>query len=136
MCLHKAPRLPAEQRCQGQEGSKEGGCAHMEQTPDLVTGPGPHKTLLRALVRLLPWQPGRLECEPPAGRGGGLRRQLGPGHGLATLLAWHQEESGLSGVGSCTYSACGPWELRKSLVSLAPCLPFAARYSLCTRTVP
>lgn len=59
----------------------------MEQTPDVVTDPGPHKTSLRALVRLLPWQPGRLDCEPPAGCGGDLHRQLGPGHGLGHLAS-------------------------------------------------
>lgn len=98
----------------GVKGKQRGGCAHVEQTLDLVTGPGPHKTSLHALLCLLSWQPGRLECEPPVGRGGGLHRQLGSGHDLGHLASIAPGGEWAQWCGQLhLFPACGPWELRE-----------------------
>lgn len=115
MCLLKTPWLSAEQRCQGQEGSEERGAVPTQSRPRIWSQiQGPPKISLRALVCLLPWQPGRLECEPPAGRGGGWHRQLGRGHGLGHLASSAPGGEWAQCCGQLhLFPTCGPWELRE-----------------------
>lgn len=97
-----------------------------------------HLRLPRVLLcACCPGSLGGWSVSPQHGMGEAGARSWAVATALATLLARRQEASGLSGVGSCTCPPpVVPGAQRSRWVSLAPCLPFAARYrSLCTRTV-